>query len=112
VADAIRAGQYSPAQLTLSNVSDTATLVRGSIAADWVVYAMGFHPRETIALTVDGQPVSSTAYDGETGALKGAPAAWGFGVAYPNRAPDGIHWDVSVAAFLAHMRKQLPNIIE
>ena len=70
---------------------------------------MGFAPRSA-QVSIDGVK-SSTEYDELTGRfMKGA--AWGFGIAYPNRAPDGIHWDVSVAAFLEHMKAQLSKIIE
>jgi hypothetical protein len=108
VADAIVSGQL-PVQLVPTQ--DTAAVIRASATADWVVYAMGFQPRR-IPLKVDGIDQDSTLYDGTTGALLSAPAAWGFGVAYPNRAPDGVHWDVSVAAFLAHMKRQVPSLLE
>jgi hypothetical protein len=108
IADAIVAGQIP---VELIPTQDTAAVIRASATADWVIYAMGFRPRH-IPLKVDGVDRASAAYDGITGALLEAPAAWGFGVAYPNRAPDGVHWDVSVAAFLAHMKRQLPSLLE
>ena len=82
-------------------------LVRASgemlgLDSKWIIYAMGFEPR-----VVQGLP---TTYDGRTGAL--ATDAWGFGIAYPSAAPDGVHWDVSVAAFLNHMKAQLPSILQ
>lgn len=111
IADAIQRGAYA-SQLRLCSTNDTAGFLRASRIADWVVYAMGFKPRDTISLYSDGQQVSAHTYHGSTGALQEAPAAWGFGVAYPNRAPDGVHWDVSVAAFLEHMRGQLDSLLE
>jgi hypothetical protein len=108
IADAIVSGQL-PVELVPTQ--DTAAVIRASATADWVVYAMGFQPRR-IPLKVDGMDRDSALYDGATGALLDVPAAWGFGVAYPNRAPDGVHWDVSVAAFLAHMKLQLPSLLE
>jgi len=108
IADNIVAGKIP---VTLIPIQDTAKLIRSSNAADWVIYAMGFVPRETIRCTVDGAERPLKPYNGETGALTAVPAAWGFGVAYPNRAPDGIHWDVSVAAFLDHMKKQMAAIV-
>jgi cation diffusion facilitator CzcD-associated flavoprotein CzcO len=110
IADAITRGDYA-STLTLLPVQDTSGVIRASRAADAVVYAMGFQPRDGVELIVGGQRKSVTAYDGVTGALTEAPAAWGFGTAYPNRAPDGVHWDVSVAAFLAHMKAQLPAVL-
>ena len=107
VADKIVAGEIP---VDLVPVKDTAKVIRGARAADWVVYAMGFMPRN-IRMTVNGAEISPTEYDGATGMLTNAPA-WGFGVAYPNRAPDGVHWDVSVAAFLNHAAQQLPRIIQ
>ena len=70
---------------------------------------MGFTPRNILQISVEGI-VKSKEYNGTTGQLT-VPAAWGFGTAYPNRAPDGIHWDVSVAAFLEHMKLQIPTIL-
>jgi hypothetical protein len=113
VADAIQRGDYAagPYSLKLSSTSDAPAMIRAGREADWVVYAMGFKGRETCSLLVDGQAIRAVLYDGATGALKEAPRVWGFGVAYPNRAPDGIHWDVSVAAFLEHMKRQLPALL-
>jgi hypothetical protein len=108
VADEIVAGRIP---VDLVPVSDTSGVIRAALNADWTVYAMGFRPR-LVRLLVDGAEVSAAPYDGATGALKVAPKAWGFGVAYPNQAPDGIHWDVSVAAFLTHMKSQLPAILQ
>ena len=108
IADKIVAG-VTP--VTLVSTKDTAQVIRTSHGAQWAVFAMGFQSRH-INIIVDGKPCSYTEYDGQTGHLVNAPAAWGFGIAYPNRAPDGVHWDVSVASFLEHMKHQLPNILE
>ena len=105
IADKIMAGDIP---VVLVQTKDTAKVIRTSRDAKWVIYAMGFNPR-SIRITVDGIK-SSTDYDELTGRFLKAPA-WGFGIAYPNRAPDGIHWDVSVAAFLEHMKTQLSKII-
>jgi hypothetical protein len=94
--------------VTLIPIKDTAAVIRSSRAADWVVYAMGIAPR-IVKLLINGVE-TSTKYTETTGKLGDLPA-WGFGVAYPNRAPDGIHWDVGVTPFLEHMKKQIPDII-
>lgn len=107
IADKIVAGNL---QVTLVPTKDTAQVIRTSHEARWSVFAMGFAPR-LVDIRVDGTQCSSSEYDGQTGRILAAPA-WGFGVAYPNRAPDGIHWDVSVASFLEHMKQQVPKIIE
>lgn len=106
VADKIMAGTIP---VSLIPVKDTAKVIRSSRDAKWVIYAMGFSPR-LLQLSINGVK-SPIEYDGQTGRLINAPA-WGFGIAYPNRAPDGIHWDVSVAAFLEHIQSQLPQLIE
>lgn len=105
IADDIVSGKI---QVELVPLQDSSKLIRSSYTADWVVYAMGFTPRNTIQLSLDGVLKQST-YNGSTGQLTTVPAAWGFGIAYPNLAPDGIHWDVSVAAFLEHMKLQIIN---
>jgi len=105
VADKIVAGTIP---VTLIPSKQVADVIRSSRDADRVVYAMGFAPRR-IPLSVDGVSCSSTDYNQQTGALTHAPA-WGFGLAYPNRAPDGIHWDVGVTPFLEHIKQQIPAI--
>jgi hypothetical protein len=35
----------------------------------------------------------------------------GFGIAYPNQAPDGKHWDVGIYSFLEHINAQIPTIL-
>lgn len=106
IADDIVAGKIP---VTLVPIKDTAAVIRTSRTAKWVVYAMGLTPR-TIKLSVDTLPhtleISET-----TGKFKDLPA-WGFGVAYPNRAPDGVHWDVGVTPFLDHMKTQIPDILQ
>jgi cation diffusion facilitator CzcD-associated flavoprotein CzcO len=107
IADNIVAGKI-PVELV--PVQDSSKLIRSSYNADWVVYAMGFNKRNDIQLSVDGV-AKSAEYNGSTGQMT-VPAAWAFGTAYPNLAPDGIHWDVSVAAFLEHMKPQIPSILQ
>lgn len=111
IADRITRGEWSKT-LKLITPLQTDELLRFGKVADWVIYAMGFMAREDIGLFVDGCSKSVKSYDGNTGAIMEAPSAWGFGVAYPNRAPDGVHWDVSVAAFLLHMKGQLSTIVQ
>ena len=106
IADDIVAGNIP---VTLIPIKDTAAVIRSSRVAEWVVYAMGIAPR-IVKIQVDGIDASSTQYSETTGKLRDLPA-WGFGVAYPNRAPDGVHWDVGVTPFLDHMKKQIPDII-
>ena len=98
--------------VTLVQTTNVEALIRATSTADWVVYAMGFSPRKDIQLFVDGQQKSTTAYNDSTGKLLEVSNAWGFGIAYPKRAPDGIHFDVSVAAFLEHMKEQAASIYQ
>jgi len=107
IADDIVAGKLP---VDLVSTQDTSRVIRSSANADWVVYAIGFEPRNTIKLSVDEVSKSALNYNTHTGALE-VPAAWGFGIAYPNSAPDGVHFDVSVAAFLEHMKPQIPAIL-
>jgi cation diffusion facilitator CzcD-associated flavoprotein CzcO len=107
IADDIVSGKLS---VDLVPIVDTSRVIRSSIDADWVVYAIGFEARNTVRLSVDEVNRSGLNYNKHTGALE-VPAAWGFGIAYPNSAPDGLHFDVSVAAFLEHMKPQIPAIL-
>lgn len=98
-----------PASLTLAPFEDTAALIKATRTADWVIYATGFQ-RKMIPLTLDGASIE-IAYDGKTGIIHRVPRAWGFGLAFPSQAPDGIHWDVGVAAFLDHIAQQVSAIV-
>jgi hypothetical protein len=111
IAHEILSGKYGD-RLSLVNVNTLSDVIRNTIRAKWVVYAMGFSPRKTIQLQIDDSVARTPEqYDGTTGRLEGAPNAWGFGIAYPNRAPDGVHWDVGVASFVDHILLQLNDLI-
>ena len=103
IADAILAGEI---QVTMESVHDMAALMRASKSVDACIYACGFEQR--ILSEWMG-------YDGATGRLLDRPNAWGFGIAYPNRAPDvgkpKVYWDVSVPAFQKHIEKQMADIL-
>lgn len=99
IADKILAGELP---VKLVSIQDTAAVIRHTKKVDGVVYAIGFEARN---------PFGLKDYNGETGQLQGYPNAWGFGIAYPNKASDGIHWDVSIPAFQAHIQRQMPNIL-
>jgi pyruvate/2-oxoglutarate dehydrogenase complex dihydrolipoamide dehydrogenase (E3) component len=86
----------------LVSIQDTTSVIRQTKRVDGVIYAIGFESRN---------PFGLKDYDGETGQLKDVPNAWGFGIAYPNKASDGVHWDVSIPAFQTHIEKQMPNIL-
>lgn len=103
IADAILSGQIP---VNMESVHDMSAVIRASKSADACVYACGFEPR-----LISGYKN----YDGLTGRLEGVANAWGFGIAYPNKAQDGdkpkVYWDVSVPAFQAHIAKQMPDIL-
>jgi cation diffusion facilitator CzcD-associated flavoprotein CzcO len=101
LADKIASGEFP--SVTLESVHNLSAAIRASKTADACIYACGFEPRIV-------QPEWKL-YNGETGRIDGTSTAWGFGIAYPNKAPDGVHWDVSVPAFQAHIQKQMPDIL-
>jgi cation diffusion facilitator CzcD-associated flavoprotein CzcO len=86
----------------LVSVQDMGGILRHTKSVDAVIYAIGFEGRN---------PVGLKDYDATTGVIQGVSKAWGFGIAYPNKAPDGIHYDVSIPAFQGHIEKQMPNIL-
>jgi hypothetical protein len=100
---ALRILDGSYPNVNLESVHDMSAIIRASKSADACIYACGFEPR-----VIQEQ---WKRYDTTTGRIEGTSTAWGFGIAYPNRAPDGIHWDVSVPAFQAHIQKQMPEIL-
>lgn len=101
IADAILSGSYP--KTFLHSLTNTAELIRFTRKADWVIYTTGF---QRTSLT------SSLQYDGKTGKIEGFPNTWGFGIAFPNQAADGVHWDVSIPSFFAHIENQIPSIVE
>lgn len=105
IADDITEGRLP---VTLISTKDMASVIRTSREAEWVVYAIGL-ARRNVKLLLNGSELTSSDYSEDSGKIKDLPA-WGFGVAYPNRAPDGIHWDVGVSPFLDHIKKQIPEI--
>jgi hypothetical protein len=109
VADSIISGKYP--SIRLVSYDNTPNLIRETRNATWVVYATGFQPDTTIRVSDESTDISHTEYDPNTGVLKNAPNAWGFGIAYPSQAPDGIHYDVGISSFLEHFHKQIPSIL-
>ncbi len=101
IAMSILNGEYT--QTFLHPLTNTAALIRHTRKSDWVIYATGF---QRTPLT------KSYAYDGKTGRIQDFPNTWGFGIAFPNLAEDGVHWDVSLPSFFEHIEKQIPAIVE
>ena len=81
--------------------------------ATWIIFAAGFTARTDIRISIDDDsvPKSIVEYDATTGVLASVPNAWGFGIAYPSQAPDGVHFDVGISSFLEHFNKQIPAIV-
>lgn len=100
IADKIMAGEYPNVELV--HCHNTPLLIRKTRNADAVIYATGFQPRDFKGFKQ---------HDGLSGRLLDTKNAWAFGIAFPNRAPDGVHWDVSVPAFQQHIQKQIPDIL-
>ncbi len=109
IADAICSGQY-PA-IRLIHYGDVSEMIKATRSATWVVYAMGFTMNTDIRVSINTTDVSVTGYEPNTGILKDVPNAWGFGIAYPSQAPDGVHFDVGISSFLEHFYKQIPRIL-
>jgi len=108
IADEIIAGKYPSIQLL--STSNLSAILREVRSADWVVYAIGFEPRNLLQITNDGVPITKIEYDSSGKILK-CLSMWGFGIAYPSQAPDGIHWDVGVSSFLEHIHGQTSSIV-
>jgi cation diffusion facilitator CzcD-associated flavoprotein CzcO len=102
IADAILAKTYP--NLQINHVTDTAQVIRAARKADWVIYATGFKARTNVNVNLS--------YDGKTGEIADSPGVWGFGIAFPNKADDDIHWDVSIPSFHSHIQKQMPAILK
>lgn len=101
IADQILAGAFP--HTFLHPITNTAELIRWTRRSDWVIYASGFQRTDL---------TSSLSYDDSTGRIQNLPNTWGFGIAFPSRASDGIHWDVGISSFFEHIEKQIPRIVE
>jgi len=106
-ADNIMKGDYSTIKLVAT--SDLSTIIRETRSAKWAIYAIGFEPRSSIDITVNGTVKSIISYSPLTGGIIDCPNAWGFGIAYPSQAPDGKHFDVGIASFIKHISDNLGN---
>jgi len=104
-ADEISGDRYP--YIKLVPASSISTVIRETHSANWVIYAIGFEPRCTIEVKVGESRVSAVPYLSTSGKLIDCPNAWGFGIAYPSQAPDGIHFDVGVASFIEHITANL-----
>jgi hypothetical protein len=91
--------------LTLLNISQIDKIIKISKTADYVIYCIGFETKQTMKTNFD-----LTKYDSRTGKLKDIEAAYGFGIAYPSAAPDGIHVDVGIISFVEHIQNQIEDI--
>lgn len=109
IADSVVQGKYPT--ISLVSYNNVSEIVKETRQATWVVYAAGFMTDTAIRVVVDGVETAFTEYDPNTGVLKNTPNAWGFGIAYPSQAPDGIHFDVGISPFLEHFYKEIPTII-
>lgn len=108
IADEIMANKYP--SIRLLHITDVSAILRESRSADWVIYAIGFEPR-VIPMYVDNEPIFSSSYERTSGVIHNCQCAWGFGLAYPSQAPDGIHLDVGVSSFLEHIHTQISSIL-
>ena len=104
-ADEITQGKYPT--LKLVPAISMSTIIRETRSANWGIYAIGFEPRCSIEVLVNGSRVSAVPYIPTNGKIIDCPNAWGFGIAYPSQAPDGIHFDVGVASFIEHIANNL-----
>jgi hypothetical protein len=108
IADEIIANKYP--SISLLPITDVSRILRESRSADWVIYATGFEARQ-ISMKIDNEPILSSKYEPTSGIIHKCESAWGFGLAYPSQAPDGIHFDVGVSSFLEHIHRQISSIL-
>jgi hypothetical protein len=104
-ADDITNGKYPTLNLVPATL--ISSVFRETRSANWAIYATGFEPRNTIEIYVNGNKKSAVQYSPITGKITDCPNAWGFGIAYPSQAPDGIHFDVGVTSFIEHINSAL-----
>ncbi len=110
IANRLLTGQ--PKELEFVHEKDVQKMAKALRSVDWVIYAIGFAQRKNYQVMSGGTFVSLEDYDPMTGKLPTAGPAWGFGIAFPNRAPDGKHYDVSLHSFAQHILNQKAEMLE
>ncbi len=98
-----------PDDVQLINRNDKEAVQSAIAKADWLVYACGFKPLNTIKC----KEGSLREYDAATGRLLNVPDAYGFGIAYPNSniVNGTTYYDVSIPAFIKHIEKNINHIL-
>jgi hypothetical protein len=109
IADSILQGEYKTTELiSFYDFQKVGAAIR---KADWCIYCMGFEIDQSYEIqNEEGVGFLLSSYDPITGKLP-LRNAWAFGIACPNRAPDGIHYDVSVLSFANHIHNQKADIL-
>ncbi len=102
----------TPSELEFIQEKAIQKLAGALRSADWAVYAIGFSPQTECRVLSGGASINLADYDSTTGKLPTAGSAWGFGIAFPSRAPDGKHYDVSLHSFAQHILNQKDAILE
>jgi len=108
IASDLLEGKYP--QFKSVSYNDISSLVREIQTADWIIYAIGFDRSNSIYYKINDTTYRNLTYDSKTGKINELPQSWGFGIAYPNQAPDGIHWDVGISPFFEHIHAQIQCI--
>ncbi len=102
-----------PASIEFVQQHEFVKVAKALRTADWVVYSVGFTPRTDLRIQSNGIPVALGDYEPKTGRIPTATGyAWGFGIAFPNRAPDEKHYDVSIHSFAQHILNQKAELLE
>lgn len=112
IAAAIVRGEWASDGLLLVRLEDTEAVVRAVMAADYVVYSVGFQARVPHMEGLGGEALDAGSYDPVTGAI--APGAWGFGLAFPSmyeKPQGGIAPDVGLPGFVGHILHCMPAIL-
>jgi pyruvate/2-oxoglutarate dehydrogenase complex dihydrolipoamide dehydrogenase (E3) component len=103
IAQDILNNKYKNITLLNTKSSNIDKIIKVTKKASYVVYAIGFKTRY-----IEIENIDSTKYDSKTGKI--TDNIYGFGIAYPSSAPDNIHYDVGVYAFMEHILNQIENI--
>ena len=103
IATSILNSEYK--NLTLVNTSKIDTVLKSLRKCDWVIYSIGFEPKNI------NSNINLIKYDKTSGKILETDNAYGFGIAYPSLAPDSIHVDVGIISFVEHIQKQIQLLL-
>lgn len=117
IADEITKAAWGPLTPTLIALDRTDAVIRHTMNAEYIVYAIGFQTRCPKLLDVSGADLNCDVYDRTTGAIGGSAGflnLWGFGIGYPSQYITNTGTpasDIGLGGFADHIQANISSIL-